>query len=399
MRIEKLDNNGRGIVFVDNKITFVKNALPNEEVQIKIINSKKKYQEAIVLNYEKISNDRVNPICPYYEECGGCDLMHLNLEKQKEFKLKKVKDLLYKFSKIDFNIKQIEVPINLNYRNKATFQVKENIGYYKEKSYDLIPIDKCYIVDNKINEILDKVKKMNLSNIYQIVIRASKNTNDTMVVFKKNKDIKIDISSLDVTSIIEYYDNKYNTLKGNDYILEKLDDMSFIISPDSFFQVNTKGAEALYKKVLDYCDLSGNEFVLDLYCGTGTIGLFLSKKASNVIGVEINHYAVEDAIKNKKLNRISNIEFYCDDASNIKFSNIDVVVVDPPRSGLSKEMIDYLLSIKSKKIVYVSCDPVTLSRDLNILKNEYDIKDISLVDMFPNTHHVETVCVMNNKYL
>lgn len=397
MRIEKLDNNGRGITFINNKITFVKNALPDEEVQIKVINSKKKYQEAVVLNYDKKSNDRVNPICPYYEECGGCDLMHLSKEKQKEFKLKKVSDLLYKFAGIKFDISKIEVPIDLNYRNKATFQVKENIGYYKEKSYDLIQIDKCYIVDDKINKILDNIKKIDLSDIYQIVIRASKNTSDTMVVFKKNKDVKIDISNLDVTSAIEYYEGKYNTLKGNDYIIEKLDNMSFIISPDSFFQVNTLGAEALYKKVLEYCSLNGNENVLDLYCGTGTIGLFLSRKASNVIGVEINSYAVEDAIKNKRLNNISNIDFYCDDASNIKFANIDVVVVDPPRSGLSKEMIDYLLSLKSKKIIYVSCDPVTLSRDLNIIKNNYDIKDISLVDMFPMTHHVETVCFLERR--
>lgn len=396
MKIEKLDNKGRGIAFVDNKITFINNALPGEDVEIKITNEKKKFQEATISSYNKISNDRINPLCSCYELCGGCNLMHLNYSKQLEYKKKKVMELLKKYGNIDFEIKNIISPINLYYRNKATFQVKEKIGYFKEKSYELIPIEKCFIVDDKINEILSKIKKFNLEHVYQIVIRKSKNTNDTMVIFKLNKDINLNIN-LDVTSIITYYNNTYKTIKGNDYITEKLGDLTFIISPDSFFQVNTIGAYNLYNEVLKYSNLQGNEKVLDLFCGTGTIGLFLSRYCSKVTGIEINKYAINDAIINKKINNIRNIEFICDDAANVNLKDIDLVIVDPPRSGLDEKMINYLLNLDTKKIIYVSCDPVTLSRDLKTLKNKYDIKDIELVDMFPHTYHVECVCVLKLK--
>lgn len=395
MKIEKLDNNGRGIVFVNNKITFVENALPNEDVDIKITLEKKKFNEAVVLNYNEKSIDRKDPICPYYSFCGGCDLMHLNYDKQLEFKLKKVNDLLNKFGGIDYNITKIIKTSELYYRNKATFQVKEKVGYYKEKSYDLISIEKCYIVDEKINEILKQVENLDLKDVYQVMIRASKNTDETMVVLKCNNEV--DVSCLDVTTVVLYLNNEYKIVKGKGTILEQLDDLSFVISPDSFFQVNTKGAELLYKQVLDVANLTGQEKVLDLFCGTGTIGLFLSRYCESVIGVEINKFAVEDAIINKKLNHIRNIEFICDDASNVNFKDLDLVVVDPPRSGLDKKMINYLLSLNVKKIIYVSCDPVTLARDLNDLKEKYDIEDITLVDMFSQTHHVETVVSLIRK--
>lgn len=397
MKIEKLDHNGRGITFVDNKITFVQNALPGEAVDIEITNSKKKFQEAVVKKYLEVSKDRVEVTCPYYEACGGCDLLHLDNKKQLEFKLFKVNEILKKFSHIDFNIEKIIENSFSNYRNKATFQVKEEVGYYQKKSYDLIPIDNCLIVDERINELLRKIKKLNLKNIYQVVIRASKNVDETMIIFKSNGDIEIDLDGLDVTSVVLFKDNKYETIKGKDYILEKLGDLEFIISPDSFFQVNTNGALNLYNQVLKYADLKGNEKVLDLYCGTGTIGLFLSRFCDSVIGVEINKYAIDDAIKNKKLNHIENIDFICDDAANVTFKDLDLVVVDPPRKGLDDKAVNYLLNLKSKKIIYVSCDPVTLARDLEKLNVSYDVKDITLVDMFGNTYHVETIVLLNLK--
>ena len=395
MYIEKLDNKGRGICFVDNKITFVENALPDEEVDIEIINSKSKYNEAKVKNYNKLSKDRVEVKCPYYDVCGGCDLLHLNYEKELEFKKNKVSNLLKKFGNIDYNITKIISPLEYNYRNKATFHVKEKIGYYKKKTYEIISIDNCLLVDNQINNIINKIKNFNLKNIYEIVIRIG--TIDNMLIIKSNGDVSDEFKTLDLPSIILYKDKKYQTIKGNDYIITKLGELQFIVSPDSFFQVNTKCALELYNKVLEYADLKETDNVLDLYCGTGTIGLFLASHCNYVTGIEINKYAVEDAIKNKKLNHIRNIDFICDDATNVNVNDIDVVVVDPPRSGLNEKLINYLMSIDSKRIVYVSCDPVTLARDLKMLNNKYNISDITLFNMFSKTEHVETVVLLNKK--
>ena len=395
MYIEKLDNKGRGICFVDNKITFVENALPDEEVDIEITNSKSKYNEAKVKNYNKLSKDRVEVKCPYYDVCGGCDLLHLNYEKELEFKKNKVSNLLKKFGNIDYNITKIISPLEYNYRNKATFHVKEKIGYYKKKTYEIIPIDNCLLVDNKINNIINKIKNFNLKNIYEIVIRIG--TIDNMLIIKSNGDVSGEFKTLDLSSIVLYKDKKYQTIKGNDYIITKLGELQFIVSPDSFFQVNTKCALELYNKVLEYADLKETDNVLDLYCGTGTIGLFLASHCNYVTGIEINKYAVEDAIKNKKLNHIRNIDFICDDATNVNVNDIDVVVVDPPRSGLNEKLINYLMNIDSKRIVYVSCDPVTLARDLKMLNNKYNISDITLFNMFSKTEHVETVVLLNKK--
>ena len=241
------------------------------------------------------------------------------------------------------------------------------------------------------------LKNEDLSGIYQIVIRVS--CDEVMVVFKTNEDLKLDLEQLKVDTIIMYKDGNYKTVKGKGYITETLENLKFIVSPDSFFQVNTTGALLLYNQVLEYASLTENENVLDLFCGTGTIGMFLSRKAKKVIGVEINQYAIEDAKKNAEMNGVSNIEFICDDATNVKLNGIDVVVVDPPRSGLNPKIIEYLLNLKSKKIIYVSCDPMTLARDLKSLQDGYDVKEVSLVDMFPNTYHVECVSVLHRKSL
>lgn len=398
-KIEKLDHKGRGICFVDGKITFVEEALPNEIVDIKLLLQKKKFNEAKVKSIIEQNENRIIPKCPYYHDCGGCDLMHLNYPKQLEYKINKVTEILERYGNIKKEIAEIIPSSELYYRNKATFQVKESIGFYKKKSYDIIPVEKCLVVDEKINHILNQIKFLDLSGIYQIVIRTSKYTDESMIVFKTNSDLKIDINKLNITSIIMYKNNEYITLKGKNYILEKLNDLNFMISPDSFFQVNSYGALKLYERVLKYANLKENEKVLDLFCGTGTIGLFLSRYCNHVTGVEINKYAVEDAKKNAKLNNINNCDFICDDAMNVHFNDIDLVAVDPPRSGLDKVTIDYLLNLETKKIIYVSCDPMTLARDLKLLGQKYEVKNISLVDMFSNTYHVESVVLLEKSVL
>ena len=395
MVIEKLDNKGRGICFVNNKITFVENALPGEDVEVEIISEKKKYNEAKVLKYNKLSNDRACINCKYYGICGGCDLLHMDEEKELEFKLKKVSDILKKFGGIDIKINEIISPNTYNYRNKATFQVDNKLGFFKKRTNDLIEVDNCLLVDNRINELIKKIKEFDLINIEQIIIRVSRN--EIMIIIKCIGKIDNRFIELNVDSIVLNKKGIYKTIKGPGYIIEELGDYKFIVQPDSFFQVNSKAAKLLYDKVLEFADLKGNEKVLDLYCGTGTIGSYISKYVDSVVGVEVNKYAVEDAIKNKKLNHIRNIDFICSDANSIDLSGFDLVIVDPPRSGLDNKTINYLLNINPKKIVYVSCDPVTLARDLKILMDKYTIRDVSLVNMFPRTEHVETVVKLEKK--
>lgn len=395
MVIEKLDNKGRGICFVNNKITFVENALPGEDVEIEIISEKKKYNEAKVLKYNKLSNDRACINCKYYGICGGCDLLHMDEEKELEFKLKKVSDILKKFGGIDTKITEIISPNTYNYRNKATFQVDNKLGFFKKRTNDLIEVDNCLLVDNRINELIKKIKEFDLINIEQIIIRVSRN--EIMIIIKCIGKIDDRFIELNVDSIVLNKKGIYKTIKGPGYIIEELGDYKFIVQPDSFFQVNSKAAKLLYDKVLEFADLKGNEKVLDLYCGTGTIGSYISKYVDSVVGVEVNKYAVEDAIKNKKLNHIRNIYFICSDANSIDLSGFDLIIVDPPRSGLDNKTINYLLNINPKKIVYVSCDPVTLARDLKILMDKYTIRDVSLVNMFPRTEHVETVVKLEKK--
>lgn len=390
--IQKLDHYGRGICFINEKITFVSNTLPNEIVNIELIKENKKYNEGKLINIVKKSSNRLEPICPYFNLCGGCNLMHISYNEELEYKENKIKELINKFTNIDVNkVKKIIYDSELYYRNKATFQVKEKIGYYKEKSYDLISIDNCFLVDERINNILNEIKNYSLKNIYQIVIRVG--NNDSMVVLKTNGDYDKKIIDLNVGNIVVYCNNKYKNIKGNGYIIDNIGDYQYMISPDSFFQVNTKCAYKLYSKIKEYVNQSNN--LLDLYCGTGSIGIFLSDICDKIFGVEINSYAVEDAKKNAKLNNVNNIEFLCSDTSNLKeIKNFDTIIVDPPRSGLDNKTINYLTDSNANKIVYVSCDPVTLARDLKILNSKYNIEEITPVNMFSKTYHVECVCLL-----
>lgn len=404
VKITNLDHYGRGIGKYYNKTIFVDNALPSEEVNVKITNNKKNYFEAVVTNYLKKSENRVDPICPYFEICGGCNIMHMTYQNQLEYKQNKVIEIMKKFAGIDSSIiKNIISVEQFNYRNKITLQVSKKIGLYKKASYEIVNIDKCHISNCNINKIIEKLNKMNLENINQIIIKSSLNTNDIMVVFsiynKINEKYLVDSLKDDVTAIIKKYKNEEKCLYGKSSIIEKINDYQFYISPSSFFQVNTKCMEKLYDKVKEYIKPDKEMCILDLYCGTGTIGIYLSKYVKDVIGVEINKSAVKDAIKNANLNDVDNIKFICADVKDVikDYKNKDAIIVDPPRAGLSKEAVNNLIKLNANKIVYVSCDPITLARDINILKEFYNLKEITPVDMFPNTYHVETVTLLSKK--
>lgn len=403
--IEKLDHQGRGIIKESGKVIFVENALPGELVQIQIVKEKKSLKEAKVITYDKKSVDRIDPLCPYYTICGGCHIMHMEYEKQLIWKQEKVTEILNKFvdNSLQFPIQPIIGCEEYNYRNKATFQVQKKIGYYEKESNHIVSIDHCNLVDYKINMLLPVLEALNTENCSQIIIRASKNMEQTMIVFvtKKFIDKQLIIKCLSpyVTSIY-VKGNQLECIYGKTTIQDKIGNFIFEISPDSFFQVNTNQAKKLYDIVLRYANLNKEDCVLDLYCGTGTIGLYISPYCHKVLGVEVNSQAISDAKNNQKLNQVNNIEFICGDVANIvnkMKEEYDVIIVDPPRSGLDPKTMSYLKKSNAKRIVYVSCDPVTLARDLNQLKEIYQIKELTPVDMFPNTYHVECVCVLNRR--
>lgn len=396
-KIDSLDHYGRGITKIDNKIAFIENALPEEIIEVKIDKEKKKYIEGSVLKYIEKSIKRVNVDCPYYESCGGCNIMHLSYQDQLKFKQEKIENIINKHLKENIKINNIiSSDTNTNYRNKVTFQVEENIGFYKNNTYKIINIDNCLISNNIINKSISYLKKLNLKDINKITCRIA--SNELMIIIDTN-NTNLDITPIKeiASSIYLKIDTKYIHVYGNKYIYETLDVYKFKISPDSFFQININTCSKLYNKIKEY--VGKNKNLIDLYCGTGSIGIFVSEN-NNVIGIEINEQASKDAIENKKINNLNNIDFICGDSGKkLKELNFkpDVIIVDPPRSGLNKETINNILNFNPKELIYVSCDPMTLIRDLNILKDNYKIEEITPFDMFPNTYHIECLTYLKKK--
>ncbi|MBQ9181739.1 MAG: 23S rRNA (uracil(1939)-C(5))-methyltransferase RlmD [Bacilli bacterium] len=395
--IDRLDHQGRGISYKGGKIIFVDGSLDDEEVICEIDVEKKKYYEGHVTEILKMSSSRVKPKCPYYELCGGCNIMHMSYEKQLDFKKKKLSSIINKYASSNVAINDIVGSKQFNYRNKITLKVNKKIGLYKKQSNDLVNINECLIVDANINKVIKVLSEFIFDDIKQIIIRSSINTNEIMVCFDNEVNDEI------ISELKKYVSSIYvkdKLIYGNSFLTEVLGDYKFVISPSSFFQVNTDQAFNIYMKVLEYCKLEKNDVVLDLYCGTGTIGIFLSKHCKSVIGIELNPDAIKNAWINAEKNKISNIEFYTGDVGKV-INNIkckpNVIVVDPPRSGLSKETINFIINLNVKKLIYVSCDPMTLARDIKLLSDKYSLQEVTPFDMFPNTYHVESVCILERK--
>lgn len=393
--IETLNHQGYGIVRLNNKVIFVPYAIKGDVVDIEIVNNYKKYALANVLDYVIKSKDHKEVICPYYTSCGGCQISHMNYKKQLEFKQDKVKNIFNKYLDLEIS-PEIICDKEFYYRNKVVFHVVDSkIGYYKEGTNDLIEIQGCRLLDKRINEILPLIRKLDLTYVEKIMIRTT--TKEMMIVFYGYID-KIDILKDKVDSIIQI-NIKEKLLHGKNYIKEEINDMKFIISHDSFFQVNTNVMKKMYDKVLEYSNVDNTKTVLDLYCGTGTIGLYLSKNAMSVTGIEIIEDAIKDANINKEINNITNTTFICGDVGRLINNEYkqDILIVDPPRSGLSDRTRKVILDNDYETIVYVSCDPMTLARDLKELLTKYELIDITLYDMFPNTYHVESVVLLHHK--
>ena len=402
-----LENEGAGVCKVKGITIFVPKTLVGEKIRFRITEIKKNYARGKLIEIISPSPDRTESLCPYYEECGGCDLRHQSDNKNLEFKRQKVQTAVSKIGKIDIKVEKI-IPSfkNENYRNKASFKVEENrIGFYGSGTYQLVDINYCRLLEEEINNALSVIRKYlkeNKNDIKEVTIKHGNAMNELLIdIYSTNKkDEKIkDYLVLNLVNLKTLVFNG-KIVYGNGYISQISNGLMFNCSADSFFQVNGVTAEKLYETAIKEAKLSKNDVVLDLYSGTGTISSIVSSYVKKVIGIEIVEDAVLDANCNIRINNISNVKFICGDAakeiSKIK-EQIDVIFVDPPRKGINRDAIAIMKKISPRKIIYISCNPVTMARDLSYLSNMYDVKKIIPVDMFPKTNHVECVCVLKLK--
>ena len=400
--IEKLDHFGRGITHINNKICFVENALPNEVVDIEIIKENNKYNEAITKTIIEPSEFRTEVTCPYYKECGGCQLLHLESSKEDEFKTKKVKEIMERIGSINsYLVEDISSYKRIHYRNKVTFHCKDKkLGFYKTRTNEVVEIKECDLLRKEINNLIPILKdlvKNDENNISEIMVRVGNNdTKETSMVYIKgevnnflNLDKLVDVIILNDVRITK--DNKFTS---------SISTNKFFVRDKSFFQVNDTVVTHLYDEVLNFCKTHDIKNALDLYCGTGTIGIYISKEVEHVLGIDSAKSSILDANENKILNNTDNCEFICskvEDQIDKITGNYDLIVVDPPRAGLDNKTKDYLVKINPKYIIYISCDPATLARDLKELSKSYDINKIKPYNMFPKTYHVECVCLLMKK--
>ncbi len=441
--IEDMSDSGEGIGHADGMTFFVKNAVIGDTVEAGVTKVKKNYCYARTNKLIKESEFRKKPICGISSPCGGCQIQQLSYEKQLEFKRKKVADCFRRIGGFSVDCQNgdglfinpvigMENPVN--YRNKAQFPFgkgkngKPVVGFYAGRTHSVIPTEYCSIEFPGHEEILRGImeyvsavgesvydEESGKGTLRHVLMRKGFVTGEIMVVMVINADglcdeklfteilkkipgmtsIQVSINKENTNVILG---NKCRTLYGRDYIVDKIGDVSFRISALSFYQVNPVQTLKLYRTAAEFAGLTGKETVWDLYCGIGTISLFLAEKAKKVYGVEIVPQAIEDAKKNSALNGIENAEFFtgaAEDVYNEKKFPADVVVVDPPRKGIDESLVKGIALMQPEKIVYVSCDPATLARDCKKFDEVgYKVQKVQPVDMFPETVHVESVCLL-----
>ena len=440
--VEIIDNGfeGEGIAKIDNCTIFIPGAIKGEIVKIVIVKVAAPFAYGKILEILEKSKYRVEDIdCNTYKRCGGCNLRHINYAKTLELKKSVVQNLVNKSLKEKVKVKDtIGMEDPFNYRNKAQYPVgmdKEGnpvIGVFANRTHEVIPINEC-MIQNKESEkiakyICDFAKENNIS-VYNeenqkgllrhIVIKVGVKTNEIMCVLVLNgreinnedklvkklteefPNIKTIVKNINMKNTNVILGKENINIYGDGYICDKLGDYTFKISPLSFYQINPIQTEKLYNLALERAELTGKEILFDLYCGIGTIGIFMANKSKEVYGIEIVEQAIEDAKENCKINNVTNAKYYAGDTEKlltdlIEKQNIipDVVVVDPPRKGLDKTTIENINKIEAKKVIYISCNPATLVRDLSYLEDKYEIKEIQPVDMFPFSHHVECCSLM-----
>lgn len=443
---------GKSLGRVNGKVVFIENAVPGDIIDVQLFRNKKDWAEGFPLRFKEFSSDRSDPFCQHFGVCGGCQWQNLPYEKQLEYKQKQVTDNLERIGKVALPVIKpiIGCSETRRYRNKLeyTFSNKRFIpteefrqlngerrddkgaaGFHAKGVFDkVVEIDVCHLQEEPTNDIRKAVARFATENnwpFYDIKqhhgwlrtmqVRTT-TTGELMVnvVFSYNDQEKIKRlmdhllqSFPQITTLLYTINPKKNDSMhdlepkvyfGKGYIVEQLEDFKFKISPKSFFQTNSKQAEILYKVTRDFAELNGSQTVYDLYCGTGSIGIFVSRFAKKVIGVEAIDEAIVDAKENAGLNKIDHASFFtgdvidvCNDAFFETHGKPDVIITDPPRAGMHEKLISKLLQIEAPAIVYVSCNPATQARDIALLDQKYIVEKIQPVDMFPHTHHIENV--------
>lgn len=443
LTFEDLTHEGNGVGKIDGYPLFVPYGLPGEEAVVKVVKANKKFGFGKLIELKKASPDRVDPPCNVYYKCGGCQLQHMSYELQLDMKQNQVKNVMHKIAHLD------HVPVHptlgmedpWRYRNKVQIPVGEKdgeliTGFYRMRSHDIIDeMERCIIQDEVNDEMVDVVR--NIANdlsisaydeekdrgtLRHIMVRTAYATNEIMVVLvtrtnklphkdefirrlaEANPNIKSIAHNINNKQTNVIFGRKTEVIWGEEYIYDTIGDIRFAISPRSFYQVNPIQTKTLYDKALEYAQIDENDVVIDAYCGIGTISLFLAQKAKKVYGIEIVPDAIKDAKMNAEINGITNAEFVVGEAEKVmpEWKNQgftpDVIVVDPPRKGCEPEFLHAMIEMEPKRIVYVSCNPSTLARDLVILEEGgYETKEVQPVDMFSQTNHIEAVTLLERR--
>ncbi|MBE3036237.1 MAG: 23S rRNA (uracil(1939)-C(5))-methyltransferase RlmD [Candidatus Atribacteria bacterium] len=427
---------GEGIGRVNNFTVFVPGAILGERIRVKITEVKKNFARGQLEEIILSSPDRVEPRCPVYNFCGGCQLQHIVYEKQLEIKKVIVENALNRIGNQNIKVlPTIGMKDPWRYRNKGYFQVNQEkgrirLGFYKAGSYDFVPASGCVLFSLQMNRLvsyledqlsLQKVTVYNSKtgggNLRNVLIRESRSRGEIMIVFfTKEDNLGFDQNILNdlartFPQVVSVYQNinrnpkavlpgkDFRLLKGKSDLEDALGSFKFKISPQSFFQVNAAQAEILNEKVLEYANLSGEETVIDSYCGTATISIYVAKQAEKVYGIEVEKSAARDAKINCELNGISNLKLFTGKAEEWLYKwrrsgeEVHLIIVDPPRRGCSSKVLKGIIKIKPKKVIYISCHPATLARDLKYLTkdDDYKLKKVLPIDMFPQTGHIECI--------
>lgn len=435
--LEDITHSGEGVGRVDNMIVFVDGGVPGDTVEIEITAIKKTYMTGKILKLIIPSGTRQEPPCPYFGRCGGCQLLQVQYDAQLAIKRKIVTDALERIGGIK------DVPVNAvigmetpyRYRNKAQFKISgKGVGFFAKRSHQIVPIEDCLTQPESCVQVIETFNALLKDGCFELydeqqhtgflrgIIQRTNEQGENMIVIVGNgKKLKHKVKILQaITERIPEVRSVYlnvNTTRGNavlgrenhlllgtPQIEERIGDLSFLISPNSFFQVNTRQTKVLYDLVKRMAALTGAETLFDLYCGTGTIGLYLAREAARVYGIEIVENAVLDAQENAERNQIKNIRFIQGksetEAPKLAEEGVhpDVIVLDPPRKGCDPALLEMIENLSVPKVVYVSCNPSTLARDLKILREYgYQVQEVQPVDLFPGTGHVETVAVLSRK--
>jgi 23S rRNA (uracil1939-C5)-methyltransferase len=448
--VEDYAAEGKSLARVDGKVIFIDNTVPGDIVDVKLFKNKKDWAEGFVTAWHQYSPDRVEPFCSHFGVCGGCRWQMLPYEKQLLYKQQQVQDNLQRIGKISLPpmMPILGAPDTIHYRNKMeyTFSNKrfllsselndpsvspdQNVaGFHAKGVFDkVVDIDTCYLQDEPTNLIRHAVKDFAIANqatfydiklhqgwlrTMQIRVCTGGEVMVNLVFGEENEELRKRLldSILEkfqsLTTLLYTINTKWNDsmndlspiiYHGKGFVIEKMEDFQFKIGPKSFFQTNTRQGERLYQVARDFAELTGKETVYDLYCGTGSIGIFVSPLAAKVVGVEVIPEAIDDARENAELNGIGHASFFAGDVTAICNDDFfaahgrpDTIITDPPRAGMHEKLVRKILEMEAPTVVYVSCNPATQARDLNLLDARYEVTKIQPVDMFPHTHHIENV--------